>query len=94
MRNLIFIATGAALVMLGTPGVVVGEAVPPAPDANVARYCTSCATVQSVRMVGQRFELVLRFANGSMRTLRYDNDPGFRAGDKVRFNAGVLTRDE
>ena len=94
MRKIFHIATGAALAMLGAPGIVVGEPAPPAQDANVARYCTSCATVQSVRMVGQRYELVLRFANGSMHTLRYDNDPGFRSGDKVRVNAGVLTRDE
>lgn len=92
MRKIIHIATGAALVMLGMPGF--GEPVVPAREANVARYCTSCATVQSVRMVGQRYEVVLRFANGSLQSLRYDNDPGFRAGDKVRVHAGVLTRDE
>lgn len=94
MPKIFHIATGAALAMLGAPGTVFGEPVRPALDANVARYCTSCATVQSVRMVGQRYELVLRFANGSLQTLRHDNDPGFRAGDKVRVNAGVLTRDE
>lgn len=92
MRYALLITTGAALAMLGLPGSVWSE--PLAPDANVARYCTSCATVQSVRMVDGRFELVLRYTNGSTRTLRYDNDPGFRAGDKVRIHADVLTRDE
>lgn len=94
MRTTTHLATGALLAMLGTPGSVFSEPVVPAQESKVARYCTSCATVQSVRMVGQRYELVLRFANGSMHTLRYDNDPGFRSGDKVRVNAGVLTRDE
>lgn len=94
MRYALLITTGAALATLGWPGSVCGEPVPVAPDASVARYCTSCATVQSVRMAGGRFELVLRYTNGSTRTLRYDNDPGFRAGDKVRVHADVLTRDE
>lgn len=43
---------------------------------------------------GQRYEVVVRYAsNGSAQTLQYDNDPGFRAGDAVRVNNGVLSRD-
>jgi hypothetical protein len=29
---------------------------------------------------------------GDMRTITYDVEPGFRAGDKVRFVDGRLTR--
>jgi len=44
---------------------------------------------------GQRYEVVVRYAgNGSTQTLQYDNDPGFRVGDPVRVNNGVLSRDQ
>lgn len=95
----------------------------PAPTATsaprTARYCTNCATVQAVRVVGtggegrapapataaasgapearraQRYEVIVRYAsNGTAQTLQYDNDPGFRAGDAVRVNNGVLSRDQ
>ena len=42
----------------------------------------------------QRYEVVVRYSgNGATQTLQYDNDPGFRAGDAVRVNDGVLSRD-
>jgi outer membrane lipoprotein SlyB len=41
----------------------------------------------------QRYEVVVRYANGAVQTLPYDNDPGFRTGDKVRVNNGILARD-
>lgn len=83
---------------------------------RTARYCTNCATVETVRAVGaggeakapapsaaggpearraQRYEVIVRYAsNGRAQTLQYDNDPGFRAGDAVRVNNGVLSRDQ
>ncbi|HBI69823.1 MAG TPA: hypothetical protein DDZ22_12675, partial [Massilia sp.] len=43
----------------------------------------------------QRYEVVVRYSgNGATQTLQYDNDPGFRAGDAVRVNDGVLSRDQ
>ena len=43
----------------------------------------------------QRYEVVVRYAgNGATQTLQYDNDPGFRTGDAVRVNNGVLSRDQ
>jgi outer membrane lipoprotein SlyB len=42
----------------------------------------------------QRFEVVVRYANGGTQTLQYENDPGFRQGDRVRVNNGVLARDQ
>lgn len=43
----------------------------------------------------QRYEVVVRYtSNGATQTLQYDNDPGFRQGDRVRVNKGVLSRDE
>ncbi len=43
----------------------------------------------------QRYEVVVRYANsGATQTLQYENDPGFRQGDRVRVNNGVLSRDQ
>ena len=43
----------------------------------------------------QRYEVVVRYAgNGATQTLQYENNPGFRAGDAVRVNNGVLSRDQ
>jgi transcription antitermination factor NusG len=36
---------------------------------------------------------VVRYANGATQTVPYDNEPGFRVGDNVKVNDGVLTRD-
>jgi len=42
-----------------------------------------------------RYEVVVRYAtSGATQTLQYDNDPGFRQGDRVRVTNGVLTRDQ
>jgi outer membrane lipoprotein SlyB len=40
-----------------------------------------------------RYEVVVRFANGDVQNIHYDNDPGFRVGEQVKVNNGVLTRD-
>lgn len=94
MLKTAIISTGAALAML-VPNASPAAQVTPAPRAEpIARYCTSCATVQSVRKTGKGYQLVVRYASGNSQTLNYDNDPGFRAGDKVRVHDGVLTRDE
>lgn len=43
----------------------------------------------------QHVEVVVRYSgSGSTQTLRYENDPGFRVGDAVRVNDGVLSRDQ
>lgn len=117
-------------------------------DERVARYCSNCATVESVNVIqgrsgsgalgtgagavvgglignqvgsgtgrtaatvagavggaiagreiersrdgGQRYEVVVRHGDGSTETIAYDNDPGFRAGEHVKINDGVVTRD-
>ncbi|TFW31918.1 glycine zipper 2TM domain-containing protein [Massilia horti] len=40
-----------------------------------------------------RYEVVVRYDNGATQTLQYENDPGFRVGDPVKVNGGVLVRD-
>lgn len=94
MHKTIMISSGAALVLLLVGASSAAQVTPPPREEPIARYCTSCATVQSVRKTGKGYQLVVRYASGNSQTLNYDNDPGFRAGDKVRVHDGVLTRDE
>lgn len=43
----------------------------------------------------ERYEVVVRYTtNGATQTLQYENDPGFRQGERVRVNNGVLVRDQ
>jgi len=37
--------------------------------------------------------VVVRYGNGATQTIVYENDPGYRVGDKVRVNNNVLVRD-
>ncbi len=39
-----------------------------------------------------QYRVTVRMDDGSMRIINYDIEPGFRAGDKVRFVDGRLTR--
>lgn len=62
------------------------------------RYCTNCATVVALNSVpagggAHRYEMVLRYSDGKVKTFRYDNDPGLRVGEKVKDNNGVVVRD-
>lgn len=49
--------------------------------------------VERNRTAGQRYEVVVRYADGSTQTIPYENNPGFQQGDHVKVNDGVLTRD-
>jgi outer membrane lipoprotein SlyB len=43
----------------------------------------------------QRYEVVVRYANsGATQAIQYENDPGYRVGDRVRVNGGVLSLDQ
>jgi outer membrane lipoprotein SlyB len=41
----------------------------------------------------RHYEVVIRYPNGGTQTVPYPNDPGLKVGEKVRFNEGVLSRD-
>jgi len=41
----------------------------------------------------QRYEVVVRYANGATQTVSYDNDPGYRVGENVKVTDGQLVRD-
>lgn len=38
------------------------------------------------------YEVLVRLQNGGTQTISFETDPGYRVGDKVRINDGVLTR--
>jgi outer membrane lipoprotein SlyB len=42
---------------------------------------------------GQHYEVVVRYANGGTQAISYANDPGFRVGEKVKVNNGVVVLD-
>ncbi|MGZ3184361.1 MAG: glycine zipper 2TM domain-containing protein [Telluria sp.] len=42
----------------------------------------------------QVYEVLVRYPNGGSQTITYENDPGFRAGDRVKVEAGTLVRDQ
>jgi outer membrane lipoprotein SlyB len=130
---------------LGRPLLAGG---PPRAAQAVARYCSNCATVESVNVVevsgdgsylgtvggavvggllgsqvgsgngrtaaevagavggavagrniernarhAVRYEVVVRYDNGATQTIPYENNPGWRVGDKVRVANGTLSRD-
>jgi outer membrane lipoprotein SlyB len=37
-------------------------------------------------------EIMVRLQNGGTQTISYASDPGYRVGDKVKINEGVLSR--
>jgi outer membrane lipoprotein SlyB len=91
---------------LGTAaGAVVGGLLGNQVGSGSGRKAATVAGAVGGAMVGnniernqrrsQRYEVVVRYAgNGATQTLQYDNDPGFRTGDAVRVNNGVLSRDQ
>jgi outer membrane lipoprotein SlyB len=66
--------------------------------ATVAGAAAGAAAGREIdrnRGPSQRYEVVVRYAtNGATEKLTYENDPGFRVGERVRVNDGVLTHDE
>ncbi|HEY1043044.1 MAG TPA: hypothetical protein VGE60_04200 [Telluria sp.] len=94
MHKTAIVSSGAALALFLLTASHAAQQAPAPRGQDIARYCTSCATVQAVRKSGKGYQLTLRYTSGKVATLSYDNDPGFRAGDKVRVHDGVLTRDE
>ena len=65
----------------------------PAVETRPAALCDVCGIVTSVsRRGGSGFEVRVRFGTGSNWTFLYPSDPGFSYGDRVRVQAGRITR--
>jgi outer membrane lipoprotein SlyB len=41
---------------------------------------------------GTRYDVEVRMTDGTLRTVPYDAEPGFKTGDRVRFVDGRLLR--
>jgi len=49
--------------------------------------------IEQRRNARAHFEVRVRFENGNVQTLDFPNDPGFRVGERVKVNDGVLSHD-
>jgi outer membrane lipoprotein SlyB len=64
--------------------------------AEVAGAVGGAAVGHNIEQNGrhrQRYEVVVRYANGATQTIPYENNPGFQAGERVKVNNGVISRD-
>jgi outer membrane lipoprotein SlyB len=89
------LATGAGAVVGGLLGNQVGSGNgrTAATVAGALGGAIAGREIERSRNGGQRYNVVVRFGDGSTQTIAYDNEPGFRAGDHVKVNDGVLARD-
>jgi outer membrane lipoprotein SlyB len=89
------LATGAGAVVGGLLGNQVGSGNgrTAATVAGALGGAIAGREIEKNRNGGQRFDVVVRYGDGSTQTIPYDNDPGFRVGDQVKVNDGVLARD-
>lgn len=89
------LATGAGAVVGGLLGNQVGSGNgrTAATVAGAVGGAIAGREIERNRNGGQRYDVVVRLSDGSTQTMRYDNDPGFRVGDQVKVNDGVLARD-
>jgi len=63
----------------------------------IDRSCRDCGVVVAVKQVElkgrtakatRQYEVRVRMSDGSMRTVTYSNEPGWKAGDRVRLQNG------
>jgi len=71
---------------------------PPPQPAKASRPCPHCGTISSTAYHEReprnaRWEVRVRFDDGSRKILRYPTDPGFRVGDRVSLAQGRLRKD-
>ncbi|WP_317202361.1 glycine zipper 2TM domain-containing protein [Janthinobacterium sp.] len=50
--------------------------------------------IERTARASSHVEVVVRYANGGAQTVAYQNDPGYRVGEKIRVVNGTLARDE
>ncbi|HEY0488017.1 MAG TPA: hypothetical protein VGD30_00750 [Telluria sp.] len=100
MKQTRFLSALACLLAASIPALALAQDKPRQQTApREIRYCTNCATVEAVKVgpfageATKRYELVLRYTDGKVRSFRYDNDPGLRVGEKVKDDNGVVVRD-
>ena len=70
----------------------------PPPPAPVARTCPHCGTIASTAFHEReprnaRWEVRVRFDDGTRKILRYPTNPGLQVGDRVALVQGRLQRE-
>ena len=70
----------------------------PATPAEAPRSCSHCGTIAATTFHEReprnaRWEVRVRFDDGSRKILRYPTDPGLRVGDRVALVQGRLQRE-
>jgi outer membrane lipoprotein SlyB len=90
-----YLGTGAGAVVGGLLGNQVGSGSgrTAATVAGAVGGAIAGREIERNSRAGQRYEIVVRYANGATQTIPYENNPGFRVGDRVKVSDGVLIRD-
>jgi outer membrane lipoprotein SlyB len=90
-----YLGTGAGAVVGGLLGNQVGSGSgrTAATVAGAVGGALAGREIERNAHAGQRYEVVVRYPNGATQTIPYENNPGFRVGDRVKVNDGVLIRD-
>jgi outer membrane lipoprotein SlyB len=90
-----YLGTGAGAVVGGLLGNQVGSGSgrTAATVAGAVGGAIAGREIERNANTRQRYEVVVRYANGATQTIPYENNPGFRVGDRVKVSDGVLIRD-
>ncbi len=89
-------ASGLGAVLGGVAGAVLGNQVGRGNGRTAATVVGAAGgafaghQIEKNTKSGRRFEVVVRMEDGSARLFPYDNEPGFRSGDRVRVVEGRL----
>jgi hypothetical protein len=82
-----------------TPPPRVESTPPPSPAPKAPhRRCRNCGTISSTAFherepQGARWEVRVRFDDGTRMSMRYPTDPGLKVGDRVQLSNGRLRKD-
>jgi outer membrane lipoprotein SlyB len=88
--------SGLGAVAGGVAGAVLGNQVGRGTGRKVATVAGAAGgafaghQAEKYLKSGKRYDVVVRMEDGSTRTFPYDNEPGFRAGERVRIVEGKL----
>jgi outer membrane lipoprotein SlyB len=81
----------------GVVGAILGNQVGGGTGRTVAQIAGAVGGAYAGRALEAKsrgtnhFEVLVRLQNGSAQTVSFTTEPGFKVGDKVRINAGVIT---
>jgi outer membrane lipoprotein SlyB len=81
----------------GVVGAILGNQVGGGTGRTVAQIAGAVGGAYAGRALEAKsrntnhFEVLVRMQNGTTQTVSFATEPGFKAGDKVRVNAGVIT---